>query len=135
VDKSIVTYYDDVDQHEESWKVNGELHNDDGPANTQIIYKEELKIVSWYAHGKLHRKNKPAVKVYKLDNKLDNELIKEEWHHHGMRHRIDGPAYMLYRNNGENFRSMWFMRGEYIEPFDHWPLNHEQQIEMKLKYG
>ena len=50
------TYEVTVDNGTTTWRVNGNLHREDGPA---VEYANGDK--SWYLNGKLHREDGPAV--------------------------------------------------------------------------
>jgi len=68
------------------YKLNGRLHNTDGPA---IIHKDGSKKY-WYINGLLHREDGPAIEwtsKYKA------------WYLNGMIHREDGPA--IEYSNGD----------------------------------
>jgi hypothetical protein len=75
------------------WRLNGELHREDGPAAEYINgYK------AWYIHGKRHREDGPAIERVNGD---------KWWYLNGKRHREDGPA--IEDANGAN---VWFLNGE-----------------------
>lgn len=54
----------------------------------------------WYAHGRLHREDGPAIVVLKDGTR--------EWWLDGVRHRIDGPAIECDSDNSE----YWYENGE-----------------------
>jgi hypothetical protein len=75
------------------WRLNGELHREDGPAAEYINgYK------AWYIHGKRHREDGPAIERVNGD---------KWWYLNGKRHREDGPA--IEDANGAN---VWFLNGK-----------------------
>lgn len=69
--------------HAWEWRMNGELHREDGPA---MIHHDGDE--GWYFEGKEHRTDGPAWST--------REGL--EWYQHGKRHREDGPA--VINNNG-----------------------------------
>ena len=60
------------------WRLNGELHREDGPAIEYIDGSKE-----WGVNGKCHRTDGPAIE-YTTGTKA--------WYLNGNRHRTDGPA-------------------------------------------
>jgi len=64
------------------WRLNGELHREDGPAVTAPSgYK------AWWLNGKIHREDGPAY--------IGTKGTKAWWLN-GKRHRTDGPAIIGY---------------------------------------
>ena len=63
------------------WRVNGELHREDGPA---IELPNGTKY--WFINNKFHREDGPAIE------QADGH---KEWWVNGERHREDGPAIEL----------------------------------------
>ena len=79
------------------WRLNGELHNENGPA---IIRSDGSKY--WYINGKLHNKNGPAI--------IDIGGSKY-WYINGERHNENGQAIMEANGN-----KRWFINDkEYTE--------------------
>jgi len=75
------------------WYLNGELHREDGPAKE---YTNGEKY--WYGNGKLHREHGPAVE-YANGTKA--------WYLNGERHREDGPAREYADGDKE-----WYLNGK-----------------------
>jgi hypothetical protein len=104
----------------EEWRLNGQLHRDDGPAVTWEDGSEE-----WYQHGQLHRDDGPAVtypdgtEVWWQHDRLHRdggpavtgEDGSEEWWQHGQLHRDGGPA--VTRPDGTE---EWYQHGQKIDP-------------------
>ena len=69
------SFYSDGSIAEQSWRLNGELHRDDGPA--EIIYRRDGSIYwqEWYLNGKRHRSDGPASIKYKRDGSIE----RQEW--------------------------------------------------------
>ena len=76
------------------WRLNGELHREDGPA-VYSTGKEEKG--HWYLNGERHREDGPAV---------PDGLYGTEWYLNGERHREDGPAVQ------GRFGNEWWIHGE-----------------------
>ncbi|SFE00593.1 hypothetical protein SAMN04324257_00152 [Thermoanaerobacter thermohydrosulfuricus] len=67
------------------------LHREEGPAVITHLPNGN-KLEKWYWHGKLHRRNGPAVKEYEKDGRL----IYKAWYRNGKLYRKDGPTEMFY---------------------------------------
>jgi hypothetical protein len=83
------------------WRVNGELHREDGPA--KITNYTNGRREKWYFHGKLHRVGGPAVVI------TDTSSHIEQWYFHGVLHREDGPA--VRTCEGGYIYEEWRVRG------------------------
>ena len=90
------------------WRLNGELHREDGPA---IEYADGRKC--WFLHGKYHREDGPAIE------RADGT---KEWYLHGKRHREDGPAC-----EWANGYKAWFLHGKVVHS--------EQIVDLQLSRG
>ena len=108
------------------WKLNGELHREDGPA---VELMDGTK--HWYINGKLHREDGPAVE--------DSSGVKF-WYMNDKHHREDGPA--CEYPDGSIF---WYTNNEFItervdkdikdgilKPYSEW--TEFDRIKFKLKY-
>ena len=94
----------------ETWRLNGLVHRDDGPAVTNKYGK------FWYQKGKLHREDGPSIigpfgdtiyyrwgKLHREDGpSVENRLGGKEWHRDGQRHNEHGPA-VIYSNGEKGF--------------------------------
>ena len=80
-----------------TWKLNGQLHREDGPA-VQVLGGCEV----WFQNGKCHRKDGPAIEC------PDGT---KEWFQNGKLHREDGPA--IEKPDGTK---KWYKNGEEINP-------------------
>ena len=87
-----VTEHDDGTQ---SWRLNGNLHREDGPAIITSTGNQE-----WWVTGKLHREDGPAV-VW-----VDGH---QEWWVTGNHHREDGPAVIWSDGTQE-----WWVNGKQL---------------------
>jgi hypothetical protein len=75
------------------WKLNGQLHREDGPAIEWFNGRKD-----WYLHDKLHREDGPALE-YTDGSKF--------WYLHGQCHRVDGPA--IEWTDGDKY---WYLHGK-----------------------
>ena len=109
---------------EQTWRVDGKLHREDGPA---IIWVGGTQV--WYVNDQLHRIDGPA---------LIRASGTREWYINGQRHRIDGPA--IIRADG---RQHWLVNGKNItdeveqwakEREITWPWDDEAQVEFLLTW-
>lgn len=102
------------------WKLQGDLHRDDGPA---AIYTNGMEI--WYRYGIYHRVGGPA--IIRPD-------LGEYWYQYGARHREDGPAIMF-----ANGRNEWWFLGVRIHNKREYQsatgITNEQMTMLILKYG
>lgn len=125
-------------QAKEEWRVDGQLHREDGPA---LMTFQGTK--AWSRHGKLHREDGPAIEIAEeedlladggtlerggrsydsqewwLDGELhrengpaisDNDGVCFEWYRHGQLHREDGPAIELA--DGNDTETRWYYEDE-----------------------
>lgn len=82
---------------DETWKLpNGDLHREDGPAETWGGPIPERQNFRWYQHNELHRLDGPAVLFANGQR---------EWWREGILHRQDGPA--LYKEGEEQYGEWW----------------------------
>jgi hypothetical protein len=115
---------------QKEWRLNGELHREDGPAIEKVNGDKE-----WYVNGKLHRNDGPAVEYSdKPLSEFSMEVLKEDgpsyeyvdsifvsvngykaWYIEGERHRDDGPAVEYSYGNKEFYPfnyNAWYMNGQ-----------------------
>lgn len=137
--------YDNGHLLAETWtNEDGELSRNNGPAeiyyeirpsksnsNVQLLIKtREI----YFNNGMIHRDGGPAVITFDRQN---FQIQSEEWYHYNKQHRIDGPAIIFYYNEflqPIDDDVVWFIDGKRIyNPPSHWPLNEEEQIELKLR--
>jgi hypothetical protein len=119
----------------ETWRQNGVLHRENGPAVTVKgdnggIYEE------YYSHGKLHRDDGPA----RYSKFVVGGGSKEEWFQNDVLHREGGPAEsMIDGETGVVLMEYWVQNGvlhredgpavtyrdekSYIEEFKRWAIN------------
>lgn len=87
------TYEVKVYDGNKEWRMNGELHREDGPA-----FEHANGDKHWYRNGKLHREDGPA---------QEGVNGTKCWYINGNRHREDGPACEWANGNKE-----WWVNGE-----------------------
>ena len=88
-----ITYEVTVTPEKTEWRLNGNLHREDGPA---IEWTDGTK--AWWLNGKCHREDGPA-RVWPNGRK--------EWYVNGQLHRVDGPA-IEYANGDKE----WWLDGK-----------------------
>ena len=98
-DNFIYSYEEDEDG-EKRWYLNGKFHREDGPA---IEWTNGRK--SWYLNGKRHREDGPAFEW------ADGTKL---WYLNGKLHREDGPA--VEYADGSKF---WYLNGKHLTE-DEW---------------
>jgi hypothetical protein len=86
------------------WRLNGQIHRQDGPAIEHAHRRRDVACNEWYLHGELHREDGPA---YEMNGT-------KGWYIHGKRHREDGPAFE--RSDGTK---MWYLNGNKITHEEH----------------
>ena len=85
---SYITYEVRVYDDSKEWRLNGQLHREDGPAVEWDNGTNE-----WFLNDKLHREDGPAIE-YANGSK--------EWWLNGNLHRIEGPA-VEYANGSKEW--------------------------------
>ena len=83
-----------------SWRLNGKLHREDGPA---VEFVDGSK--SWWLNGKKHREDGPAIEFADGD---------KHWYLNGKRHREDGPAIEY----SDGFK-VWYLNGKELTKGQH----------------
>ena len=91
----MIEYKVKVSEDKTEWRLNGQLHREDGPAIECIDGTK-----SWWLNGELHREDGPAV---------ERASGTKEWYLNGLWHREDGPAVEL--TNGDKY---WCLNGRKI---------------------
>jgi antitoxin component YwqK of YwqJK toxin-antitoxin module len=86
----------------EEYRLNGELHRDDGPARITNDAHGAL-IEEFYRNGKLHRENGPA----RIEQQPDGSHYGEYWYRNGEQHCSDGPAVIEREADGSLAEEYW----------------------------
>lgn len=98
---------------------------------TDIFKSNNLKEILFFNKYDLHHEHSPALIIFNTYG----EIIQETWYNHGRKHRLDGPAQIIYKNKQIQFVD-WWINNQYISNAPkHWPLNEQEQIELKLKHA
>ena len=79
------------------WRLNGNLHREDGPAAEWSDGSKE-----WYRNGKYHREDGPAIEWADGTKK---------WCRNGQKHREDGPAV----ERADGYKEWWLNGEQYTE--------------------
>ncbi len=95
-----------------TYKVNGRIHRDDGPAFQEWNGTGVLNYESWRQNGRLHRDNGPAHRRWNNAG----VLIVEIWWKNDRWHRYNGPAYQQWNNAGELIVEEWCQNGRDLPP-------------------
>jgi antitoxin component YwqK of YwqJK toxin-antitoxin module len=91
----------------QEWWLNGNRHNENGPAEIRYYENGQIKYQSWYINGKRHNVNKNASIHY-----YENCQIKyQAWYINGKYHNVNGPAYINYYENGQIYYYSWYING------------------------
>ena len=108
-----IGYYDDGGIEWEIWRINGAIHRDGAPAHIEYYRNGKIKYLSWHEKGLFHREGAPAM----LQFYPDGQVKWEDWYVYGKRHREDGPALIEYRPNGEVYKEDWWLNNKwYLTP-------------------
>lgn len=110
-----------------TWKVNGELHKEDGPAKFLTTKNGRVISEEWYIHGKRHRDHDlPAfIQYYNT-----NEVVEQSWYKNGVRTRDNNqPAFIRYYRNGHIMEQMMYKDGN--KHCDHHPQRSKFDIDGK----
>lgn len=96
------------------YKVNNNLHREDGPAYCIYHYEGKNKrktkqVEQYYYNSLLHRLDGPAHIHY---NKI-GEIETERWYKDNLLHRLDGPAYITYKDEKATMK-LWIVNGKDI---------------------
>lgn len=96
----------------ESWRQDGLLHREDGPALIVTGFMGKVDAHEWYRHGALHRDGGPARITYWPSGDIQTT----EWHEGGRLHRAGAPAVMNHQRDGTVTSSTWYFDGVEVPP-------------------
>jgi antitoxin component YwqK of YwqJK toxin-antitoxin module len=65
------TFYPNGKVWQQEWYLNGERHNEEGPANIWFYDSGKVSFQSWYLNGNIHNEEGPARIRYYEDGKVD----------------------------------------------------------------
>ena len=138
----------DIPVIRETWRLNGLVHREHGPAITERSAKTgNLRMQAWLTDGRLHREDGPAFMFLYYPDDLNGELqvFDQAWYQHGVEHRdqgpavisvlgenvravsyyqrgllhrSDGPAALSYDRDGKEVRVEFYLNGEHVPPFE-----------------
>ena len=85
--KCVQTFYNDGQIEREEYRLNGELHNPNGPASRTWYENGEIKCEEYWLNGKLHDPNGPAYRSWYENGQIrceeywlnGVEFAKSEW--------------------------------------------------------
>ena len=114
-------YFDNGQKRIERHLESGQLHRDDGPAQTEWFENGQLKKEEWYKRGKLHRDGLPAVIEYQED-RSQYHIYRKQYHQNGELHFENGPADIVFTKEGYIRWAVWYHRSRMgrFEPEPDW---------------
>jgi hypothetical protein len=154
-DQTNVEYYENGQIKSKHWIVNGELHNENGPAFIEYYENGKIQSQRWYINGKYHNENGPAIIWYYKNGQIQyqywyiNELSHNEngpsiifyykngqieyqaWKINRIRHNENGPAYICYDENGQIIDESWYINGIFL--LDPQIIIQKELIEKRIK--
>lgn len=97
---------------EQYFNEEGELHREDGPAESMHEYEDDEEYVtdSYYCNGKLHNEKGPAEVSYLLGN----QCLYYEYYINDVCHRLDGPAHIEFDEMKNVEDEEYFINGHRI---------------------
>jgi antitoxin component YwqK of YwqJK toxin-antitoxin module len=102
-----VEYYENGQIKFKLWKINNELHNENGPATVYYYENGQIFIQSWYINGTLNNVNGPAYIWYYENGKIKSQ----SWRINGLLNNENGPAYICYYENSKVQFQRWYING------------------------
>lgn len=112
------------------YRINGELHRENGPAYT-VYFPGTNKIHEeiYYICGKKYRENGPAHIIYNSHGARCYEV----WYKNNLFHRLDGPAVIECDfTDGQRTNSLWFLKGRPLDT-DNLPIFERGKVVGKVK--
>lgn len=93
------------------WVFNNQ-HRRNGPASIEhYIGRDQIRIMRWYKHGLLHRKDGPAEVSFHMNGKVASE----KWYIHGEYYYRDGHLHHItYRETGEKHHGFRYENGKIV---------------------
>ena len=105
---SLLNYYENGQKKLEQCFLNGQRHNENGPAFQEWFENGQKKLEQWYLNGERHRKDGPTFQMWDENGNLTDQI----WYLNNKRHREDGPACTHY--NGNEKIEKWFLNGKQL---------------------
>ena len=108
-EKAEVTWeYENGQLAYEQYRLNGNLHNPNGPAFRSWYDNGQLKSEEYHINGNLHNPNGPAIRYWYKDGQLQYESYRLN----GKIHNPNGPAYREWYENGQLASEEYWLNGE-----------------------
>jgi antitoxin component YwqK of YwqJK toxin-antitoxin module len=104
----ICEYYANGQLVYEVYRLNGKLHNPNGPAYRSWHENGQLEYEEYRLNGKLHNPNGPAVRGWHENG----QLWYERYWLNGKRHNPNGPALRSWHENGELRYEEYYLNGK-----------------------
>jgi antitoxin component YwqK of YwqJK toxin-antitoxin module len=108
-DPTTETYYENGQINYQSWWINGNRHNENGPANISYYENGQIQYQSWYINGNRHNENGPS-DIWYYEN---GQIQYQSWYINGKEHNVNGPAYISYYENGQIRHREWKINRKY----------------------
>jgi antitoxin component YwqK of YwqJK toxin-antitoxin module len=105
---AFIIYYENGKIESQEWFINGNLHNENGPASIDFYENGQIEYQYWYINGNHHNVNGPAIIRYYENGQIEYQ----EWRINGNHHNVNGPAYIYYDENGQIKFQSWWINGE-----------------------
>ena len=86
-------FYDSGELMWEKWRLNGEFHNEEGPARIWYRGNGSVEWEEWFLDGKRHNEEGPAYIGYRRDG----SVWREEWWLNGVRYSEEEWRDILFR--------------------------------------
>jgi antitoxin component YwqK of YwqJK toxin-antitoxin module len=138
-----IDYYENGKIKSKHWIVNGNRHNENGPAIIWYYENGKIKSQIWYVNGILHNENEPSHIHYYENGKIKSQI----WRINEKRHNENGPAFISYYENGQIKYQYWCTNGlfqnengpSYIDYYENgqiqsqeWYINGEELSEQEI---
>ena len=105
-----IDYYKNGNKHYEEYRINGELHRENGPAAIYYYENGNKHCEEYYINNNFHNENGPAeIYYYKNGNKQH-----EEYYINDKLHNETGPAIIKYYEDGSTEREEYYINGEFV---------------------
>ena len=103
-----VEYYDNGNIQSVSYKLNGEVHREDGPAYQTWFENGQKRAKYYYIDGKINRVDGPAFQNWYENGQQESE----QYIINDLLHREDGPAYQEWSENGQLKHEEYYIDGD-----------------------
>jgi antitoxin component YwqK of YwqJK toxin-antitoxin module len=107
--RHVVWKWENGNTYKECWYVDGELHNESGPA--YILYYESGQKEEYYVNGELHNESGPAYILYYKSG--EKEIVK--YYIKGKLHNENGPAMIWYYESGQKKSEKYYIDNKEVK--------------------